>query len=388
MPLLHITVYWDLLRIFRFGLKRNSFLKLQHASNAERARIHSWKVFTSYCFMCHEHSVYFISIFSTGAATRRFFLTCIDDLLKENVENVAENAEENADFTVLFDQLNYYKEHPLNLNDATHAELEELSLLNDLQISALLNHISRNGKLIALEELQTIDGFDRETINRILPYVTLDKSAEEQTITPKKILTEGNSRLILRYQQVLENQRGYQRNDTIPYANNKWYPGNAAKYYLRYRYTLPGRLRMGFTAEKDAGEPFIDSDTLQQGFDFYSAHLFYYGKNLVRTVALGDYQVQYGQGLVMWSGLAFGKSADVLNVKKNARGIIPYTSVDENVFMRGSAVSLGWRNLYADVFYSDKKIDGAITTEQNFVSLIETGKHRTYTEILRSKIIR
>jgi hypothetical protein len=173
----------------------------------------------------------------------------------------------------------------------------------------------------------------------------------------------------------------------VPYIDSKWYVGTPAKYYLRYRYRLSERLTAGLTAEKDAGEPFLDSDTMKQGFDFYSVHLFYYGKNLVRTFALGDYHIQYGQGLVLWSGLAFGKSADVLNVKKNARGIIPYLSVEENVFMRGGAVSVGLNNFQTDVFYSDKKIDGSINTEQYFVSLIETGKHRTYIERLREKTI-
>jgi hypothetical protein len=286
----------------------------------------------------------------------------------------------------LLDPLNYYHEHPIDLNHASQKELKELSLLNDIQISALLGHISRNGKLIALEELQTIDGFDAETIKRILPFVTLNNSREQQKITPNKILTEGNHRLLLRYQQVLEKQKGYER-DNVPYTDSKWYVGTPAKYYLRYRYRLSERLTAGLTAEKDAGEPFLDSDTMKKGFDFYSAHLFYYGKNLVRTLALGDYHIQYGQGLVLWSGLAFGKSADVLNVKKNARGIIPYLSVEENVFMRGGAVSVGSNNFQTDIFYSDKKIDGTINTEQYFVSLLETGKHRTYTERLRQKTI-
>lgn len=307
-------------------------------------------------------------------------------ILEEKTESVAENVEDNTDYTTLLDPLHYYRERPINLNNTSREELRELTLLNDIQINALLNHIERNGKLIALEELQTIDGFDGETIKRILPFVTLEVITEYQKITPKKIIREGSSRLLLRYQQVLETQRGYER-DNIPYTDNKWYVGNPAKYYLRYRYRLAERLAAGLTAEKDAGEPFIDSDTLKQGFDFYSAHLFYYGENFVRMVALGDYHIQYGQGLVLWSGLAFGKSADVLNVKKNARGIIPYLSVEENAFMRGGAVSVGSKKIQTDIFYSDKKIDGSTNTEQYFVSLIETGKHRTYMERLRQKTI-
>jgi len=310
-----------------------------------------------------------------------------DVLLEEKIESVAESSEENADMTTLLDQLNYLQDHPINLNTADAVALKELSLLNDIQINSILEHIRKNGKLIAYEELQSIEGLDLVTINRILPYVTIGDYTAQPKITARKILSEGNSQLFLRYQQILEKQKGFDRNDTIPYTSNKWYPGSPAKYYMRYRYTLNNNLRAGFTAEKDAGETFFGSDTLRQGFDFYSAHIFYYGKKLVRKVALGDYQVQYGQGLVLWSGLAFGKTADVANVKKNARGFLPYTSVDENVFMRGGAVSFGIKNFQADVFYSDKKIDGNIssldTLDREFIilSLIETGNHRTFSEV-------
>src|SRR5204863_1329898 len=72
-------------------------------------------------------------------------------ILEEKIESIAENAEDNTDYTTLLDPLNYYREHPINLNNTSREELRELSLLNDIQINALFNHISSNGKLIALE---------------------------------------------------------------------------------------------------------------------------------------------------------------------------------------------------------------------------------------------
>ena len=38
-------------------------------------------------------------------------------IIEQTIENIAENSEdENIDYTTLFDQLNYYYEHPINLN--------------------------------------------------------------------------------------------------------------------------------------------------------------------------------------------------------------------------------------------------------------------------------
>src|ERR1051325_4968304 len=82
----------------------------------------------------------------------------LDQIIEDNIENIASSVDGEPDYNTLIDQLHYFKEHPLDLNSATHEELESLILLNPLQAEALLKHIKENGKLIALEELQTIDG--------------------------------------------------------------------------------------------------------------------------------------------------------------------------------------------------------------------------------------
>ena len=104
-------------------------------------------------------------------------------------------------------------------------------------------------------------------------------------------------------------------------------------------------------------------------------------------MALGDYQVQIGQGLNFWSGYSFGKSADVTNVKKSANPLKAYTSVDEVRFLRGAAFDLGYKNFSLTTFGSYKGVDGAILAdslieEQEFVSSINlNGLHRTNSEI-------
>src|ERR1017187_1692224 len=81
--------------------------------------------------------------------------------IQEQLENIAESSQnEEADYTDLLASLYFYAEHPINLNQTTREELQELKLLNDIQINNLLNHIEKNGKLIVIYELQSIDGFD------------------------------------------------------------------------------------------------------------------------------------------------------------------------------------------------------------------------------------
>src|SRR6218665_2664503 len=98
-----------------------------------------------------------------------------DMQIQQQLENIAETTEnEEADYTTLLDALNLYKEHPINLNNTNREELQQLQLLNDIQINNFFNHIERNGKLITIYELQSINGFDLQTIQKILPYVRVN----------------------------------------------------------------------------------------------------------------------------------------------------------------------------------------------------------------------
>src|SRR3569832_19153 len=148
-----------------------------------------------------------------------------------------------------------------------------------------------------------------ETIYILLPYITIGNVSTGPKITFKRLLTDGKSNFFIRGQKVLERQKGY--SDTLP--DNARYLGNPLKLYSRYRYTYGNRISLGVTGEKDAGEEFF-TGTQPGGFDFYSAHFFYRGNHLLKALALGDYYVQYGQGLTLYSGLAFGKSSDVMNI--------------------------------------------------------------------------
>ena len=315
-----------------------------------------------------------------------------EETVEEKIEIIGEETEsEDVDYSTLLESLNYYQQNPLNLNTADKEELERLLILNDIQITALLEHINKNGKLLRLEELQTINGFDAETIRKILPYVRVAEGIERDFAYLRNLFKYGKHSVIIRYQRVLQEQKGFIEPEN-PDASH--YLGSPDKIYARYRFVFGNRLSWGFTVEKDAGEEFFTGSNSvnrwyepYKGFDFYSAHLFVRNIGFVNAIAIGDYQVEYGQGLIMWSGLAFGKSADVLGIKKNGLGIKPYTSVNENLFMRGGAVSLGLKKWKADFFYSDLNVDATITEidtldqVQEFSSFQESGYHRTQTEI-------
>ena len=93
-----------------------------------------------------------------------------------------------ADFTTLFEQLELFYNRPLNLNIAKKKDLEDLGLLNSIQINSLLAHIENNGKLITVEELQTINGFDLETIRLIQPFSKVNADLDQANLSLTNII--------------------------------------------------------------------------------------------------------------------------------------------------------------------------------------------------------
>ena len=315
-----------------------------------------------------------------------------NQIIEQRVEYLVDNAEESdVDYTTIFEQLSFYYDKPLNLNRATLSELQELSLLTDLQINALLAHMEENGKLMTMEELQTINGFDLPTIRLIMPFVKVSANVDTPQLTFNELLKNGTNQWFIRYQQILEEKEGFSdiTDSAVAASPNARYKGNEARLYTRFKYNYGSHLSFGFTAEKDPGEEFFKG-AQKNGFDFYSAHFFLKNQGKVKQLALGDYQAQFGQGLTFWSGLAFGKSADIMSVKRSASGLRPYTSVDENLFMRGAGLSLKFGAIEATSFYSYNQVDANVDYSDStlidegvttITSFQQTGFHRTNNEI-------
>lgn len=315
-----------------------------------------------------------------------------NEIIEKRVEYLIEDAEDSdADYTTIFDNLSYYFDHPLNLNRAKLDELESLGLLTSIEINNLLTHIDKNGKLMTLEELQTIDGFDLETIKLILPFVKVSSNVDSPQLTFNELLKNGENTLFLRYQQVLEEKKGFSptTDSALTASPNSRYEGDPTKLYTRYRYKYGNHVSFGITAEKDPGEEFFKGSQ-KQGFDFYSAHFFLQNQGKIKQLALGDFQAQFGQGLTMWTGRAFGKSADIMTIKRSAVGLRPYASVDESRFMRGAGLAMEFGKIDVTAFYSYNNMDANVSLADStaetadvleVTSIQQSGLHRTVNEI-------
>ena len=316
-----------------------------------------------------------------------------ESIIQRRIETIAEllgEGDEALDYNTLLDELLYFSENPININNTTPNELAQLPMLDDIAITNLWNHIETNGKLLNVYELQGVDGFDLNTIRQVQPFIKVSDNPEASKFSFKEMMKEGEHELILRYQQVLNEQEGYTaiEDSILRESPNRRYLGSQQKYYARYRFKYSNKVSWGLTMEKDAGEEFFKG-SMKQGFDFYSGHLFVKNIGKLKAAALGDFQAQFGQGLVFWSGLAFGKSSDGVSIKRNARGLSPYTSVDENRFLRGGGATLQFGKIEVTAFGSYKLLDANVAAqldtlseeEQTVSSIFSFGFHRTPGEL-------
>ncbi|RIJ42998.1 helix-hairpin-helix domain-containing protein [Pontibacter oryzae] len=319
------------------------------------------------------------------------------DLLVQ--ELFAEQEDENVAYEDLYETLFQYYQRPIDLNHTSSEELASLYLLSRAQIVAYYKHLQDNGPLLSIYELQAIPGFDRLTITRLLPFVRVQDAGLQADTRPlwQRVIGEDNNALILRFERTLQQRRGYTPADTSRSSSSR-YLGSPNKLYLRYRISHTRDYSFGFTAEKDAGEQFTWSpSTRRYGFDYYTMHLQFYNKGRFKAIALGDYQLQIGQGLLLSSGYSVGKGSETITtISRPNLGIRPYNSVLEYAFMRGAAVTYTLGRTDVTAFYSNKLVDANLqtqldtltATQQFFTGIQTTGFHRTPTELANKDQVR
>ena len=331
----------------------------------------------------------------------------LNALLINQIERLAEDSDEDVDYEDLIENYIFFSENPVNLNSEEVLQLVELRLLNVFQYEELQKYRRFYGDLLFIEELEMVEGFDEQTFSIISPLVYIGQNHGSDRLNWDKMVRYGKHQIVGRYEQILEPQQGYEPiSDSALLARpNAHFLGSPQRYQLKYSYNYRNKIRAGFVVEKDPGEMFFTdkvSDTIRtllgkhyhRGFDFVGFHLYAKDLGIVKTAVLGDYQVAWGQGLTMWSGMSFGKAVAGSSVMRQGRGLTPKGSASEYAFLRGGAVTLSSGPFSGTMFYSNRLIDANVSVADSLdeaelvSSLQETGYHRTIGELLDRNAIR
>lgn len=279
---------------------------------------------------------------------------------------------------------------PININSAGFDSLKMLFFLSDAQIDNLLEFRKKHGKFSHPNELLLVIGISQQDLSNIKPFIRVG-TYTCTTITGHHLSQEILARLKINRPK----QAGYKKYSRKAFLYEKDYiakqrtrfQGPPAGTLLKYKITNTQHWQGGLTLENDAGENYFTKNQ-KTGFDFLSAHIGITPRKIINQIIIGDYKLQWGQGLIAWSGYSSGKSTSTLSNEKSGNGIAPYTSTDENRFFRGIALNFHPARMFVtEIFASYKKTDGNLSDLDTLTpetiktaTLYETGYHRNTTE--------
>jgi len=308
-------------------------------------------------------------------------------LLEENTfddpENYYELSAESIDFLSSNEGQTSYLPF---INSCDSTSLALLYSLNPLQINAYLAYIREFGFLLSYYELAYIEYFDYLLIQKI---IQIDKNHSKETHIygpdPEKKVRQD---ILFRWAARLECPEAYIQG----VDSSIQYPGSRSAILLKYSYSDSRNVRLGIVAEKDAGEAFF-SGPQKYGFDLYSAALQLKFKKIFRKIIIGDYHLEYGQGLSLWTGPNFSSTSDASAIKRKSREIRPNTSASEGRFLRGLAWKMDFGKFQISPFFSSLKRDVSPVSFlddklEAFSAIRENGYHRTSSELLGRKALK
>lgn len=298
----------------------------------------------------------------------------LEDVLEDlSVNNDIDNSVNTLNWENELEELSIRLQEPVNLNAATRAQLEQFPFLSDIQIEHLLAYIYIHGQMQTIYELQLIEDMDRQTIQYLLPFVCI-----------KAI----NNEPAFRWKTMLKNAGKYGKNEVltrmdIPFYKRKGYKhtylGPAVYNSVKYSFRYSDRLYAGVVAEKDAGEPFAALHN-RNGYDYYSFYLLLKNCGWLKALAVGNYRLSFGQGLVISTDYLMGKTIYASSFNNRSSGIKKHSSTDEYNYFRGIAATVALAKHW-DIsgFYSHRSLDGVIK-DGEITSIYKTGLHRSRKE--------
>ena len=193
----------------------------------------------------------------------------------------------------------HYASHPLRINLASPARLLSSGILSRYQAASVADYRRSNGDVLSFAELSALDGFGEGFVRALAPFISLASGsvpgAAEDTLKHIKgtLQAKGGIRADLGDRGKPQATYGIK---CVLEADSGWEAGLAA--------------RSGFTES-----PFPPAS---YGF---SASV-YPGRGAWKLIA-GDFNVRFGQGLLLWSGMVIDSYSSISSFYRRPGGLSP-----------------------------------------------------------------
>ncbi len=278
-----------------------------------------------------------------------------------------------VDYEQLQTDLYTLHDAPINLNNTSDEELQQLYFLSPQQIDDILAYADRH-PFESLYELRMIASLADYEIRDLLPFVRIGTRPHEQNIYAREVFAYANHELITR----------------IDARNIESFSGSDPMYIqARYRFDYQRRVTFGAQLRRPAGG---GAQELQYGAYIQlrdiAPHL--------HTVVGGNFQASFGQGLVLAPVFHTGKSMYVQSVGQTREGLRYYSSADGEG-LHGAGATLRWEwnkktRLDASVLYSMRRANDStwhhlvganLTLRHNRLQLQLTAIENIWTDSIR-----
>ena len=294
-----------------------------------------------------------------------------DDIILDIYNAATEIGE--VDYEQLQTDLYALHDAPINLNNTSDEELQQLYFLSPQQIDDILAYADRH-PFESLYELRMIASLADYEIRDLLPFVRIGTRPHEQNIYAREVFAYANHELITR----------------IDARNIESFSGSDPMYIqARYRFDYQRRVTFGAQLRRPAGG---GAQELQYGAYIQlrdiAPHL--------HTVVGGNFQASFGQGLVLAPVFHTGKSMYVQSVGQTREGLRYYSSADGEG-LHGAGATLRWEwnkktRLDASVLYSMRRANDStwhhlvganLTLRHNRLQLQLTAIENIWTDSIR-----
>ena len=242
-----------------------------------------------------------------------------------------------VDFEEMQGQLMQLSREKININQATHTDLQNLYFLSDEQIDRILVYRDLH-PLHSVYEVQLIPGL-REWEYRFLALFVEAGPTEKKKVYVRDLFMNAQHEVDWRL-----DARNIENNPDPVYTN------------LKYRFSSMHTLEMGVTMKHDVGSDWWGPKTYV--FDYYGGFAQLSNIGRLKTLVVGDYKANFGLGLVTSGQMRMGKTAYINNLNYGGQGLKKYGGTGGSTFYRGVGSTVNLGPVDASAWYSCHKDKG------------------------------
>ena len=264
----------------------------------------------------------------------------VEDVLEDIFNQLSEDGD--LPYEDIEEELLSIAENPMDINKVTQEDLSRLMFLSDEQIDAILMYQYKHG-FKELYELQLIDCLKDYEIRNLVPFVEV---RGEEAIRREAKGKEMYFREVFHYAK-------HEMTLRVDARNIEDFEGDPMYGKLRYRFNYQNRVQAGVTLDRATGAPWEKVN--------YGGYIQLKDIGPMKTIVAGNYQANFGYGLVVGSPFKRGKSAYIQSTATTDEGLKKFSSVGDsyNYFHGvGATARIKWADVSA--FYSlreDKKTE-------------------------------